>query len=203
MTDSLVSKLKRFSLFPLAILLVLSSSVFIDQKAYADDHDEKIRKWALFEAQDGESGTSNAGCFDGIDSIDFRDVKTNGLGGDGFSKERIVLGKKMSCAAIYEEGISKWGFSGAEDFLTAAGYKKNNGNRTWEATKGRQGPVNAAIRSKLKVKSNNIEEYLTSGEIYTYYYKDFVSTCSVKDEKNRSEFNSSQITLADWERRQQ
>ena len=197
MTDSLVSKLKRFSLFPLAILLVLSSSVFIDQKAYADDHDEKIRKWALFEAQDGESGTSNAGCFDGIDSIDFRDVKTNGLGGDGFSKERIVLGKKMSCAAIYEEGISKWGFSGAEDFLTAAGYKKNNGNRTWEATKGRQGPVNAAIRSKLKVKSNNIEEYLTSGEIYTYYYKDFVSTCSVKDEKNRSEFNSSQITLAD------
>jgi hypothetical protein len=197
MTNSLVSKLKRFSLFPLAIILVLSSSVFIDQKAYADDHDEKIRKWALFEAQDGESGTSSAGCFDGIDSIDFRDVKTNGLGGDGFSKERIVLGKKMSCAAIYEEGISKWGFSGAEDFLTAAGYKKNNGNRTWEATKGRQGPVNAAIRSKLKINDNNIEEYLKPGEIYTYYYKDFVSTCSVKDEKNRSELNSSQITLAD------
>lgn len=197
MTNSLASKLKRFSLFPLAIILVLSSSVFIDQKAYADDHDEKIRKWALFEAQDGESGTSNAGCFDGIDSIDFRDVKTNGLGGNGFSKERFVLGKKMSCAAIYEEGILKWGFSGAEDFLTAAGYKQNNSNRTWEATKGRQGPVNAAIRSKLKVKSNNIEEYLTPGEIYTYYYKDFVSTCSVKDEKNRSELNSSQTTLAD------
>jgi len=197
MTNSLVSKLKRFSLFPLAIILVLSSSVFIDQKAYADDHDERIRKWALFEAQDGESGTSNAGCFDGIDSISFRDVKTNGLGGDGFSKERFVLGKKMSCAAIYEEGISKWGFSGAEDFLTAAGYKKNNGNRTWEATKGRQGPVNAAIRSKLKINDNNIEEYLKPGEVYTYYYKDFVSTCSVKDEKNRSELNSSQITLAD------
>lgn len=197
MTNSLVSKLKRFSLFPLAIILVLSSSVFIDQKAYADDHDERIRKWALFEAQDGESGTSNAGCFDGIDSIDFRDVKTNGLGGDGFSKERFVLGKKMSCAAIYEEGISKWGFSGAEDFLTAAGYKKNNGNRTWEATKGQQGPVNAAIRSKLKINDNNIEEYLKPGEVYTYYYKDFVSTCSVKDEKNRSELNSSQITLAD------
>ena len=160
MTNSLVSKLKRFSLFPLAIILVLSSSVFIDQKAYADDHDEKIRKWALFEAQDGESGTSHAGCFDGIDSIDFRDVKTNGLGGNGFSKERFVLGKKMSCAAIYEEGILKWGFSGAEDFLTAAGYKKNNGNRTWEATKGQQGPVNAAIRSKLKINDNNIEEYL-------------------------------------------
>lgn len=197
MTNSLASKLKRFSLFPLAIILVLSSSVFIDQKAYADDHDEKIRKWALFEAQDGESGTSHAGCFDGIDSIDFRDVKTNGLGGDGFSKERIVLGKKMSCAAIYEEGISKWGFSGAEDFLTAAGYKKNNGNRTWEATKGQQGPVNAAIRSKLKINNNNVEEYLKPGEVYTYYYKDFVSTCSVKDEKNRSELNSSQITLAD------
>lgn len=197
MTNSLVSKLKRFSLFPLAIILVLSSSVFIDQKAYADDHDEKIRKWALFEAQDGESGTSHAGCFDRIDSIDFRDVKTNGLGGNGFSKERFVLGKKMSCAAIYEEGILKWGFSGAEDFLTAAGYKKNNGNRTWEATKGQQGPVNAAIRSKLKINDNNIEEYLKPGEIYTYYYKDFVSTCSVKDEKNRSELNSSQITLAD------
>lgn len=197
MTNSLVSKLKRFSLFPLAIILVLSSSVFIDQKAYADDHDEKIRKWALFEAQDGESGTSHAGCFDGIYSISFRDVKTNGLGGSGFSEERFVLGKKMSCAAIYEEGILKWGFSGAEDFLTAAGYKKNNGNRTWEATKGRQGPVNAAIRSKLKINDNNIEEYLKPGEIYTYYYKDFVSTCSVKDEKNRSELNSSQITLAD------
>lgn len=197
MMNSLVSKLKRFSLFPLAILLVLSSSVFIDQKAYADDHDEKVRTWVLYMGQNGDSNSNDPGCFDGIDKIDFGDVTGNSLGGSGFSRERTVQNKKMSCTAIYNEGIPKWGFSDAEDFLTAAKYKQDKKAKIWYPTSGNQGAVNRAIRSKLKISNDDPKEYLSPGELYSYYYSDFVSTCSVKDEKNRSEFNSSQTTLAD------
>ena len=45
------------------------------------------------------------------------------------------------------------GFSDAEDFLTAAGYRKDDGGGDWwEPTNGKQGGVNRAIRSKLGVK---------------------------------------------------
>lgn len=197
MMNSLVSKLKRFSLFPLAILLVLSSSVFIDHKAYADEHDDKVRAWVLYMGQNGDSDSNDPGCFHGIDKIDFGDVTGNSLGGSGFSRERTVQNKKMSCTAIYNEGIPKWGFSDAEDFLTAAKYKQDKKAKIWYPTSGYQGAVNRAIRSKLKISNDDPKEYLSPGELYSYYYSDFVSTCSVKDEKNRSEFNSSQTTLAD------
>ncbi len=197
MTNSLISKLKRFSLFPLAILLILSSSVLIDQKAYADEHDDKVRAWVLYMGQNGDSDSNDPGCFHGIDKIDFGDVTGNSLGGSGFSRERTVQNKKMSCTAIYNEGIPKWGFSDAEDFLTAAKYKQDKKAKIWYPTSGYQGAVNRAIRSKLKISNDDPKEYLSPGELYSYYYSDFVSTCSVKDEKNRSEFNSSQTTLAD------
>ena len=197
MINCLVSKLKRFSLFPLAIILVLSFSVFIDHKVYADDHDEKIRTWVLYMGQNGDSNSADPGCFHGIDGISYKDISGNSLGGSGFSRERTVQNKQMSCTAIYNEGIPKWGFSDAEDFLTAAGYKKNNSTNQWEPTNGYQAGANRAIRSKLGVKNDDPKEYLSPGELYSYYYSDFVSTCSVKDEKNRSEFNSSQTTLAD------
>lgn len=195
--NSLISKLKRFSLFPLAILLILSSSVLIDQKAYADEHDDKVRAWVLYMGQNGDSDSNDPGCFHGIDKIDFGDVTGNSLGGSGFSRERTVQNKKMSCTAIYNEGIPKWGFSDAEDFLTAAKYKQDKKAKIWYPTSGYQGAVNRAIRSKLKISNDDPKEYLSPGELYSYYYSDFVSTCSVKDEKNRSEFNSSQTTLAD------
>lgn len=195
--NSLVSKLKRFSLFPLAIILVLSFSVFIDHKAYADDHDDKIRTWVLYMGQNGDSNSADPGCFHGIDGISYKDISGNSLGGSGFSRERTVQNKQMSCTAIYNEGIPKWGFSNAEDFLTAAGYKKNDSKNQWEPTNGYQAGANRAIRSKLGVKNDDPKEYLSPGELYSYYYSDFISTCSVKDEKNRSEFNSSQTTLAD------
>ena len=197
MMNSLISKLKRFSLFPLAILLILSSSVLIDQKAYADEHDDKVRAWVLYMGQNGDSDSNDPGCFHGIDKIDFGDVTGNSLGGSGFSRERTVQNKKMSCTAIYNEGIPKWGFSDAEDFLTAAKYKQDKKAKIWYPTSGYQGAVNRAIRSKLKISNDDPKEYLSPGELYSYYYSDFVSTCSVKDEKNRSEFNSSQTTLAD------
>ena len=197
MINSLISKLKRFSLFPLAILLILSSSVLIDQKAYADEHDDKVRAWVLYMGQNGDSDSNDPGCFHGIDKIDFGDVTGNSLGGSGFSRERTVQNKKMSCTAIYNEGIPKWGFSDAEDFLTAAKYKQDKKAKIWYPTSGYQGAVNRAIRSKLKISNDDPKEYLSPGELYSYYYSDFVSTCSVKDEKNRSEFNSSQTTLAD------
>ena len=197
MTNSLVSKLKRFSLFPLAIILVLSFSVFIDHKAYADDHDDKVRTWVLYMGQNGDSNSADPGCFDGIDEISYKDISGNSFGDSRFSRKRTVQNKQMSCTDIYNEGIPKWGFSDAEDFLTAAGYKKNDSKNQWEPTNGRQGGVNRAIRSKLGVKNDDPKEYLSSGELYLYYYSDFVNTCSVKDEKNRSEFNSSQTTLAD------
>ncbi|MBF1032804.1 MAG: hypothetical protein HXL00_03610 [Candidatus Nanosynbacter sp.] len=198
MTNSLVSKLKRFSLFPLAIILVLSFSVFIDQKAYADDHDDKVRTWVLYMGQNGDSNSLDPGCFDDVKWLYFKDISGNSLQGSKLSRKRTVGGKEMSCTAIYEEGIPKWGFSDAEDFLTAAGYRKDDGGGDWwEPTNGKQGGVNRAIRSKLGVKNDDPKEYLSPGELYSYYYSDFVSTCSVKDEKNRSEFNSSQTTLAD------
>ncbi|MDO4660613.1 MAG: hypothetical protein Q4B27_00480 [Candidatus Saccharibacteria bacterium] len=197
MTNSLISKLKRFSLFPLAIILVLSSSVFIDQKAHADTHDDKVRAWILYIGQDGDSNSTDPGCFDGIDKISYKDVSGNSLGGSGFSRERTVQNKKMSCTDIYNEGIPKWGFSSAEDFLTAAEYKKNDGKNQWEPTNGRQAGANRAIRKKLGIQGDDPSSYLSPGELYSYYYSDFVSTCSVTDEKNRTEFNSSQTTLAD------
>lgn len=198
MTNSLVSKLKRFSLFPLAIILVLSFSVFIDHKAYADDHDDKVRTWVLYMGQNGDSNSLDPGCFDDVKWLYFKDISGNSLQGSKLSRKRTVGGKEMSCTAIYEEGIPKWGFSDAEDFLTAAGYRKDDGGGDWwEPTNGKQGGVNRAIRSKLGVKNDDPKEYLSPGELYSYYYSDFVSTCSVKDEKNRSEFNSSQTTLAD------
>ncbi len=197
MTNSLISKLKRFSLFPLAIILVLSFSVFIDHKAYADTHDDKVRAWVLYMGQNGDSNSADPGCFDGIDEISYKDVSGNSLGGSGFSRERTVQNKKMSCTAIYNEGIPKWGFSSAEDFLTAAGYKKNDGKNQWEPTNGRQAGANRAIRKKLGIQGDDPSSYLSPGELYSYYYSDFVSTCSVTDEKNRTEFNSSQTTLAD------
>jgi hypothetical protein len=198
MMNSLVSKLKRFSLFPLAIILVLSFSVFIDHKAYADDHDDKVRTWVLYMGQNGDSNSLDPGCFDDVKWLYFKDISGNSLQGSKLSRKRTVGGKEMSCTAIYEEGIPKWGFSDAEDFLTAAGYRKDDGGGDWwEPTNGKQGGVNRAIRSKLGVKNDDPKEYLSSGELYSYYYSDFVGTCSVKDEKNRSEFNSSQTTLAD------
>ena len=198
MTNSLISKLKRFSLFPLAIILILSSSVFIDQKAHADTHDDKVRTWVLYMGQNGDSNSLDPGCFDDVKWLYFKDISGNSLQGSKLSRKRTVGGKEMSCTAIYEEGIPKWGFSDAEDFLTAAGYRKDDGGGDWwEPTNGKQGGVNRAIRSKLGVKNDDPKEYLSSGELYSYYYSDFVSTCSVKDEKNRSEFNSSQTTLAD------
>jgi hypothetical protein cdiviTM7_00597 len=205
MTNSLVSKLKRFSLFPLAIILVLSSSVFIDQKAYADDHDDKIDKWAYYKAQDSIPGpdtqdTNNIheGCFEGIDKISGNDVTGSQLKGKGFNaKKKTLFGAVKTCSQLYTEAIPKWGFSSAEEFLKAAGYS-NNSEGTWVAgPNGRQGPVNKAIRAKIGVTTDKEDKYLSPGELYTYYYKDFKTYCSLSSEAPRSKFSEGEVKLAD------
>lgn len=203
MTNSLVSKLKRFSLFPLAIILVLSSSVFIDQKAYADDHDKKIRAWTLYRAQQGyetdkEPGRfEETGCFDGIDYIRAVDVSKTRVGGSGLGHAKgMVDGEKKRCSDIYEEGIPLWGFKDAEDFLTQAGYVNKDG--WWGATRGVQAGVNQAIRKKLGIDGNNrASDYLGPGELYSYSYKDFTTSCPVSGEADRSQFSNSQAGAAD------
>ena len=200
--NSLVSKLKRFSLFPLAIILVLSSSVFIDQKAYADDHDKKIRAWILYEGQSGYDPRTEPGtyqhntCFYGIDDIRAVDVGKDRIGGSGLDgTNRIVDGKWMKCSDIYAEGIPLWGFKGAEDFLTQAGYVNKNG--WWSATRGVQGAVNDAIRKKLGIKNDRASDYLGPGELYSYSYKDFTNSCPITGEADRSQYSSSQAGAAD------
>lgn len=203
MTNSLVSKLKRFSLFPLAIILVLSSSVFIDQKAYADDHDKKIRAWTLYRAQQGyetdsEPGTyKQTGCFDGIDYIRAVDVSKTRVGGSGLGHAKgMVNGEKKRCSDIYEEGIPLWGFKDAEDFLTQAGYVNKDG--WWGATRGVQAGVDQAIRKKLGIDGNNrASDYLGPGELYSYNYKDFTNSCPITGEADRSQFSNSQAGAAD------
>lgn len=203
MTNSLVSKLKRFSLFPLAIILVLSSSVFIDQKAYADDHDKKIRAWTLYRAQQGyetdkEPGRfKETGCFDGIDYIRAVDVSKTRVGGSGLGHAKgMVDGEKKRCSDIYEEGIPLWGFKDAEDFLTQAGYVNKDG--WWGATRGVQAGVDQAIRKKLGIDGNNrASDYLGPGELYSYNYKDFTISCPVSGEADRSQFSNSQAGAAD------
>lgn len=203
MTNSLVSKLKRFSLFPLAIILVLSSSVFIDQKAYADDHDKKIRAWTLYRAQQGyetdkEPGRfEETGCFDGIDYIRAVDVSKTRVGGSGLGHAKgMVDGEKKRCSDIYEEGIPLWGFKDAEDFLTQAGYVNKDG--WWGATRGVQAGVDQAIRKKLGIDGNNrASDYLGPGELYSYSYKDFTTSCPVSGEADRSQFSNSQAGAAD------
>ena len=203
MTNSLVSKLKRFSLFPLAIILVLSSSVFIDQKSYADDHDKKIRAWTLYRAQQGyetdsEPGTyKQTGCFDGIDYIRAVDVSKTRVGGSGLGHAKgMVNGEKKRCSDIYEEGIPLWGFKDAEDFLTQAGYVNKDG--WWGATRGVQAGVDQAIRKKLGIDGNNrASDYLGPGELYSYNYKDFTNSCPITGEADRSQFSNSQAGAAD------
>lgn len=203
MTNSLVSKLKRFSLFPLAIILVLSSSVFIDQKAYADDHDKKIRAWTLYRAQQGyetdkEPGRfEETGCFDGIDYIRAVDVSKTRVGGSGLGHAKgMVDGEKKRCSDIYEEGIPLWGFKDAEDFLTQAGYVNKDG--WWGATRGVQAGVDQAIRKKLGIDGNNrASDYLGPGELYSYNYKDFTNSCPITGEADRSQFSNSQAGAAD------
>lgn len=203
MTNSLVSKLKRFSLFPLAIILVLSSSVFIDQKAYADDHDKKIRAWTLYRAQQGyetdsEPGTyKQTGCFDGIDYIRAVDVSKTRVGGSSLGHAKgMVNGEKKRCSDIYEEGIPLWGFKDAEDFLTQAGYVNKDG--WWGATRGVQAGVDQAIRKKLGIDGNNrASDYLGPGELYSYNYKDFTNSCPITGEADRSQFSNSQAGAAD------
>lgn len=203
MTNSLASKLKRFSLFPLAIILVLSSSVFIDQKAYADDHDKKIRAWTLYRAQQGyetdkEPGRfEETGCFDGIDYIRAVDVSKTRVGGSGLGHAKgMVDGEKKRCSDIYEEGIPLWGFKDAEDFLTQAGYVNKDG--WWGATRGVQAGVDQAIRKKLGIDGNNrASDYLGPGELYSYSYKDFTTSCPVSGEADRSQFSNSQAGAAD------
>lgn len=184
----LVKRIRLFLPSILAIFVIsLGITAFVSPKVFADEHDQKIKAWAYYIAQDGSGAVE--GCMYGLTKIGNDNLSADGktMNGNGYidygvtRSHRGILGQEKKCSQVYSEGAPLWGFTGVTDLLKSAGYKQKGSDLVLDSKKA-QTAINNAIRKKMGFSGNNIDEYLTPPEVYSYHYQNLKNSCDINSE---------------------